>query len=112
MARGIKIIETAITGTPTAQSPKVIELPNKTVSVAITNMVNSGNDLWIGWDEDPSTKDFLQQGQSRPYGPYRTDDYITNRTIKFAFNPANTGVINQALVVISYEADDDVCFTD
>lgn len=112
MPRGIKILEIAINGTPTPQSPKVIQLPNKTVSVSITNMINSGNDLWIGWDEDPSTKNFLQQGQSRPYGPFRTDDYMINNALKFAFSDANPAVPNQALIVIAYEAEDNVCFTD
>lgn len=113
MGKQIKILEVQVNGTPTAQSPKVIELPNRTVSVSITCMTNSNNELTVGWDENPSTKNFLSQGESRAYGPYNEGQYIAHQSLRFAFvnmaggalNPGN----NQALVVISFETDEEAC---
>lgn len=113
MGKQIKIYEQQVTGTPTPSSPKVIDLPGKVVAVSITNMANSSNELIIGWDENPSTKNFLSQGESRAYGPYNEGQYIAHQSIRFAFTNISGGSlnagVNQALVIISYETNEEVC---
>jgi hypothetical protein len=113
MGKRILIQEIAINNTPTPQSPYVISLTGKVVSVAITNMNNSSNELIIGWGESPSPKNYLSQGESRAYGPYPVDRYITGQALRLAFanvagGALNAGV-NQALVIISTETEEEVC---
>jgi hypothetical protein len=117
MGKQIRILEQQIGGNennaPTVQSPKVIDLHGRVVSVAITNMSGSANELIIGWNENPSTKNYLSQGESRVYGPYNDGQYVSEQAIKFAFANVGGGAlnsgINQALVIISYETDKEIC---
>jgi hypothetical protein len=113
MGKKIRITEEMITGTPSRQSPHIVTLSGKVVSVSITNMSNSSNELLIGWDENPSTKNFLSQGESRPYGPFNDGQYLTGQSIKFAFANINGGALNPgtnfALVITATETDEEVC---
>jgi hypothetical protein len=113
MGKQIKIYEQQVTGNPTVNNPKVIVLPDKVVALSITNMANSSNELLIGWDENPSTKNFLSQSESRPYGPYSEGQYIAKQAVKFAFVNIGGGAlnpgVNQALVSMAVETDEEVC---
>lgn len=102
----IKILEQQVT----AQGD-IVTLPPNTVSVSITCMENSANNLLIGWDENASSKNYLSQGESRGYGPYLEGQYMGNRALRFAWLDVATGTVltgsNQGLVIFSYEVEID-----
>lgn len=89
---------------------KQIPLKGKVKSVAITCQDVSANKLLIGWNESPSTKDYLSPGESYAVTPDQ-GNFLDGNEIRLDFatdNPITTQT-NQALVKITYETDKEIC---
>lgn len=86
---------------------KILKLSGRVKSVAITCQDVSNNKLLIGWNENASTKDYLNPGESYSVTP-DTGNYLDGNELRFAFDNANLGT-NQALVKITYETEKEVC---
>lgn len=80
------------------------------VSISITCLSPSVDNLLIGFNEDPSTKFYLQAGQSVPLGPYNDDQYINDNQIKFLWEGNNAA--NSAVIVIASVGDNPICLPD
>lgn len=77
------------------------------VSISITNLSPSPNNLLIGLNEDPSTKLFLEAGASISFGPYRDADLLNDNLIKLGFDGSDP--LNSAVVVLSPKGDKPLC---
>lgn len=81
------------------QSPQdAISIGTKCVSVTITCAPTSNNDVWVGWNENATSKNLLQQGDSKPYGGIE-GYYLDDNKLYVSFDPTGSGGI--ALVSIT-----------
>lgn len=77
------------------------------VSISITCLSPSQNNLLVGFNEDPSTKFYLQAGQSVPLGPYNDGQFINDNQIKFMWDGVDAA--NSAVIVIATVGDNPLC---
>jgi len=107
----IRLQSLQVNFTYTRSNPQVVSTKNQAVvSISITNLPASPNNLLIGLNEDPSTKLFLQAGESISFGPYRDADLLNDNLIKLGFDDtAGTDPLNSAVVVLSSEGDKPFC---
>lgn len=82
-----------------------IPLKGRVISIAIQNMDVSADRLLIGWNENATTKNYLNPSESKPYGPNRSDDeYQEKQVIYLAFENSNSS--NRGLVTIQMDVED------
>jgi hypothetical protein len=77
------------------------------ISVSVTNQSASPYDLLIGLNEDPSSKLYLQAGESISFGPYRDGDLLIGNEFRFAWSTADND--NRAVIVVATETGKEIC---
>lgn len=93
---------------------KVIKLKKgqRVVSVAITCASISANPVLIGWNENPSSADYLMPGESYGIVP-QPGNYLDDNEIRLKFGQVDGSAlaagVNQALIKIKYEGKENIC---
>lgn len=110
MDRNINVRKLVYAVTQTTGNGRWVQKLSRVVSIGITNLSSSPENLYVGIDENESQKFPLAPGEHVSLGPDGTGRLWDGQKLKLGFAQAAVApAVNQAVVIITVDTGQEIC---